>query len=428
MLAAPPLFKNNREFVIVSFIIVVLIALRLFFSYQEYKSLKTLHGYYYSDAQVEKLYDKKYYRDGATLVKLRGENGRLFYLFTKEEPPERFSWVRVRYRLKKGTSFLEYLAGFFAKGDIVAPIEDGFDPRAFLRKAIDRQHDSNSTINTFYHAIFLADPLDRELRKKISNLGVSHLVAISGFHLGIMWLFIFGILFIPYRFLQIRYFPWRHRNIDLGVITLIILGLFVLFVGAPPALTRSYVMLSLTWLMLVLGVELLSFQFLFFAVLLILLLKPSLIASLGFWLSVAGVFYIFLIIRWLRNYSAWFITLVAIPVGVFLLMFPIGHIVFQNTTPWQLMSPPLSLAFILFYPIALFSHLIGIGSLFDPLLLALFDLPKSAVAIEMPTPLILLYITLSIASIWSKKIFYATLLLATLITGYYMVLVSFASG
>jgi len=428
MLASPPLFKNNREFAVVAVVIVALIALRLFFSYQEYKKLQALDGYYYSDAQVEKIYDKKYYKNGATLLKLKSEDGKIFYLFTNKRPPKRFSWVRVKYRLKKDTPFLKYLSGFFANGDIVAPIEDGFDPRAFLRRQIDKQHDTKSAINTFYHAIFLADPLDRELREKISNLGISHLVAISGFHLGIMWLFIFGILFIPYRFLQIRYFPWRHRNIDLGLITLILLGLFVLFVGAPPALTRSYVMLTLTWFVLVMGLELISFQFLAFAVLLILLLKPSLVASLGFWLSVTGVFYIFLLIKWFRNHSAWFITLVAIPVGVFLLMFPIGHIVFQNTTAWQLMSPPLSLAFIIFYPVALFMHLLGLGNLFDPALLALFDLPKGSVAVEMPTPLIVLYIFMSLASIWSKRIFYATLFLATAITAYYIVIASFAKG
>jgi len=428
MLASPPLFKNSREFAIVASVIVALIALRLFFYYQEYQKLQSIKGYYYSDAQVEKVYDSKYYKNGATLLKLRSEDGKLFYLFTQKEAPKRFSWVRVKYRLKKGSTFLKYLSGFFANGDIIEQIEDGFDPRAFLRRLIDKQHDKKSGINTFYHAIFLADPLDKELREKISNLGISHLVAISGFHLGIMWLFIFGILFVPYRFLQIRYFPWRHRSIDLGIITLVILGLFVLFVGAPPALTRSYVMLTLTWILLVLGMELISFQFLSFAVLLILLLKPSLIASLGFWLSVTGVFYIFLLIKWFRDYSVWFITLIAIPVGVFLLMFPIGHIVFQNTTAWQLMSPPLSLLFIPFYPIALFVHLIGLGNLFDPALLALFDLPKGSVVVEAPTPLILLYIMMSIASIWSKRIFYATLFLATAITAYYIGLASFASG
>ena len=427
MLAAPPVFKNTKEFSIVSLLLIAIIALRLFFIYGEYSKLKNLRGYYYSDAKVEKVYDAKYYKHGATLLKLKSTTGQNFYLFT-HLVPKRFSWVRVKYRLKEGTSFLQYLSGFFAHGEIVERIEDGFDPRAFLRKMVDLQHSSKSAINTFYHAIFLADPLDRELREKISNLGVSHLVAISGFHLGIMWLFIFGILYLPYRYLQQKHFPWRNRNIDLGFLTLLILGLFVLFVGAPPALLRSYVMITLAWLVLVFGLELISFQFLFFAVLLILVLKPVLIASLGFWLSVTGVFYIFLLIKWFRQKSAWFITLVAIPVGVFLLMFPIGHLIFHNTTPWQLMSPLLSFLFIPFYPIALFMHLLGLGNIFDPALLALFDLPQNAVAITMPKPLIVLYIALSIGAIFSKRIFYILLALAALITAYYMILVSFASG
>ncbi|HGZ70948.1 MAG TPA: ComEC/Rec2 family competence protein [Nitratifractor sp.] len=428
MLASPPVFKNSKEFSVVSLVILFFIAVRLLFLYMEYSDLKNLKEYYYSDAQVERVYDSKNYKNGSSLLKLKSSNGKSFYLFTQKEPPKRFSWVRVKYKLKSGTGFLKYLSGFFAKGDIVEPIEDGFDPRAFLRKQIDAQHDGKSAINTFYHAIFLADPLDRELREKISNLGVSHLVAISGFHLGIMWLFLFGILFVPYRYFQQNYFPWRNRNIDLGLVTLLILGVFVLFVGAPPALTRSYVMLSLAWLVLVFGLELISFQFLAFAILVILLFKPTLIASLGFWLSVSGVFYIFLIIKWLQEYPGWFITIVAIPVGVFLLMFPVGHLFFHNTTGWQLMSPPLSLLFIPFYPIALFMHLLGLGDIFDPGLLALFELPQKSSDITMPHFLIILYALSSITAIFSRRIFYFLLLFAALIVGYYIFLSSFANG
>ena len=122
MLASPPLFKNSREFTIVSLVIVALIALRLFFSYKEYQNLQSIDGYYYSDAQVEKVYDSRYYENGATLLKLKSEDGKLFYLFTQKEPPKRFSWVRVKYRLKKETSFLKYMAGFFAKGETVQQI------------------------------------------------------------------------------------------------------------------------------------------------------------------------------------------------------------------------------------------------------------------------------------------------------------------
>lgn len=420
MLSPPPLFRNSREFLYVALVLITIIVVRLFFIYQDYSSLKNLNGYYYTEAQVLKLYDGKGYKTGSKLLKLKSDDGLDFYLYTNSKPPKRFDWVRVKLKLKKNSTFFDYLKGFFAYGDIVEPVENGFDAKAFLREKINKQHNKNSNIETFYHAIFLADPLDRNLRDKISNLGVSHLVALSGFHLGILWLIIFGILFIPYRALQQKYFPWRNRNIDLGFVTLIILLIFVLFVGAPPALTRSYVMLAIGWFVLIVGLELISFQFLAFAMLVILAVAPKLIASLGLLLSFLGVFYIFLVIKWLKDYSAWFITLVGIPVGIFLLMFPIGHFFFGNTTIWQLMSPPLSVLFIVFYPLSAILHIFGVGGVFDTPLQALFNLPTESIKVAMPTPLILSYIALSILAIFNKKAFWTTLIFATLITAWYM--------
>ena len=420
MLSPPPLFRNRKEFLKVAAILIAIIAVRLFFIYGDYKELKNLNGYYYTEAQVLKLYDGKGKKAGSTLLKLKSIDGLNFYLYTDKDPPERFDWVRVKLKLKKQSTFFDYLKGFFAYGDIVEHIENGFDAKAFLREQIDKQHPLDGKINTFYHAIFLSDPLDRELRKKISSLGISHLVAISGFHLGILWMIIFGFLYLPYRILQQKYFPWRHRNIDLGFITLLFLLIFVLFVGAPPALVRSYIMLAIGWFVLILGLELISFQFLAFAMLLILAIAPKLIASLGLLLSFTGVFYIFLVIKWLKDYPVWFITFIGIPVGIFLLMFPIGHYFFGNTTIWQLMSPPLSILFILFYPISALLHLIGIGGIFDNALYHLFNLPTKSIPVAMPTPLILSYITISFLAIFNKKAFWATLLFATLITIWYM--------
>ena len=420
MLTPPPFFRNRAEFLKVALVLIAIIATRLFFIHQDYNNLKNLKGYYYTEAQVLKLYDGKGYRAGSKLLKLKSDDGLDFYIYTKGEVPKRFDWVRVKFKLKKNSTFFDYLKGFFAYGDIVEPVENGFDAKAYLREKINKQHNRDNNIETFYHAIFLADPLDRNLRNKISNLGVSHLVALSGFHLGILWLIVFGILFIPYRALQQKYFPWRNRNIDLGFVTLIILLIFVLFVGAPPALTRSYVMLAIGWFVLIAGLELISFQFLAFAMLVILAVAPKLIASLGLLLSFLGVFYIFLVIKWMRNYPAWFITIIAIPVGIFLLMFPIGHYFFANTTIWQLMSPPLSILFIIFYPLSAILHILGIGGIFDNPLQALFNLPTDTIKIAMPTPLILSYLSVSILAIFYKKAFWATLIFATLITSWYM--------
>lgn len=420
MLAPPPFFKNTKEFTLVSLLLIVVILGRLLFIYQDYKKLKSIQGYYFTEAQVIKLYNNRGKNKDSTLLKLHSINGLDFYLYTDKEPPNRFDWVRVKLKLKKNSTFFDYLKGFFAYGDIIEHTEDGFDAKAYLRSLIDKQHNGYKKLKTFYHAIFLADPLDKSLREKISALGVSHLVALSGFHLGILWLIIFGIVYVPYRFLQQKYFPWRYRNIDLGFFVLIVLGVFVLFVGAPPALVRSFVMLVIGWFILVLGLELLSFKFLFFALLLILTVAPKLIASLGLLLSITGVFYIFLVIKWFKDKPSWFITLIAIPVGIFLLMFPIGHLFFPNTTIWQLCSPILSVIFILFYPIAAIAHFFGLGYIFDKPLLWLFNLPKESIDITVSKYIIAIYIILSIASIFNKKFFFATLILATLITTWYM--------
>jgi len=111
---------------------------------------------------------------------------------------------------------------------------------------------------------------------------------------------------------------------------------------------------------------------------------------------------------------------VGIPVGIFLLMFPIGHFFFGNTTIWQLMSPPLSVLFILFYPLVAILHFFGLGGVFDTPLQALFNLPTESIKVAMPIPLIVAYIIASIEAIFSKKAFWATLIFATLITAWYM--------
>ncbi|NPA28175.1 MAG: hypothetical protein GXN91_03910, partial [Epsilonproteobacteria bacterium] len=246
----PLLFRSKKEFLAVSLFLISIISFRLYFLYQDYKSLKNLDGYYYTTAQIVKVYPAKY---GNFLFKLKSLDNLDFYLYSSfEPPPNRFDWVRVKIRPKEDTTFLDYLRGFFAKGIILYKVEPGFNVKRFFKVWIDKQHQDDS-LKSFYHAIFLADPLDRELREKISNLGVSHLVAMSGFHLGILWMIIYGILYFPYRFLQTRFFPWRYRTIDLGIITLLILAFFVLLVGAPAAIIRAYIMLVISWIVLVFG-------------------------------------------------------------------------------------------------------------------------------------------------------------------------------
>jgi competence protein ComEC len=141
-------------------------------------------------------------------------------------------------------------------------------------------------------------------------------------------------------------------------------------------------------------------------------LFPSLLVSLGFGLSVAGVFYIFLLLQYSKGVKTWMITLIFIPLGIFILMLPDVHTVFGVTSGYQLLSPLLSLLFVPFYPLVIVLHLLGFGGLFDTVLLDLFSIPQSSTEVLFPLWALLGYSGLSIGAIWSKKLFYTVISVA----------------
>ncbi len=277
-----------------------------------------------------------------------------------------------------------------------------------LLEKVSSQH-TDPSLASFYQGIFFATPLLPELREKITGLGVSHLVALSGFHLGILWSVIYGLFLLLYRPLQQRYFPYRYSLLDIGAVTIILLGFYVWFVGAPPSLLRSYAMVLVGWVVILLGMELLSFTFLTTIALVLLLLFPPLIVSLGFWLSVIGVYYIFLLLRYASEVNGWIVSLFFIPVGIFLLMQPVVHGIFGLTTPYQLLSPLLSLLFILFYPLVIVLHLLGVGGVLDSGLIWLFSLPATGVEKLLPLWMVGVYLGLSLWAIWSRWVFWLLL-------------------
>jgi len=204
---------------------------------------------------------------------------------------------------------------------------------------------------------------------------------------------------------------------------MILLGLYVWFVDFPPSLVRSYAMVLVGWGVLLLGMELLSFTFLTTILLTLVVLFPSLLVSLSFWLSVVGVFYIFLLLQYTKEFNAKLISLVFIPFGIFILMQPVVHGMFGVTSLYQLLSPLLSILFIAFYPLVMFLHLVGMGDMFDGSLLWLFSLPNHTTEQLLPMWLVLGYLGASMMAIWNKKIFYLVLATACLYMLYLFIFV-----
>ena len=406
-LEKPKLFPETKSFVWFFVIMSVLIGFRVWYEYHAYKTFIS-KPFYYTYATVITSYEKTKNAKRYKVLKLKSDDGFTFY--TTSHQKKDFNHTRLRLQLfpNKSISFSSYLGTFYVKSKIK---NTEVLPPTFkdsLLHAVNKQHNEEA-IASFYNAIFFATPIDPKLREKIALLGVSHLVALSGFHLGILWALVYGLMLLMYRPFQQKFFPYRHALFDVGLVAIVVLGMYVWFVGFPPSLLRSYAMVVLGWAMLLLAIELLSFTFLASVFLLLCLAFPSLLVSLSFWLSVAGVFYIFLLLQYTKQWNKWLITLLVIPLGIFALMLPIVHGVFAVTSGYQLLSPLLSLLFIIFYPLVMLLHSIGFGGVFDSVLLALFSLAKESSEHLLPWWGVAMYIALSLSAIWYRKVFYVLL-------------------
>jgi len=412
-LEKPKFFETTKSFIWTIVFLTALLCVRLFFEYQSYQSFIS-KPFYYTYAKVLTAYAKSKEGRHYQVLKLRSEEGFVFY--TTSYKKNNFLHKRLRLQLfpNESVSFKAYLGTFYVKSRIKkvqAPPQSFKDQ---LLKKVSSQHKS-SALQSFYNAIFFATPIEKSLREKISMLGVSHLVALSGFHLSILWGLVYGLLLLLYRPLQQKFFPYRYALFDVGLVVMIFLGSYLWFVDYPPSLVRSYAMVLVGWIVLLLGIELLSFKFLTTILFTLIVLFPSLLVSLSFWLSVAGVFYIFLLLHYVKAFNKWMVTLLFIPFGIFILMLPVVHTIFGVTTPYQLLSPLLSLLFIPFYPLVILLHFLGVGDLFDTGLAWLFSLPQGSEERLLPLWAMIGYIVVSIGAIWYRKLFY---LLVTVAIGY----------
>jgi competence protein ComEC len=411
MIPPPTLYFFKEEFKYTIWVLIALVIIRLGFEYLSYREFVS-KPFYFTQATVVDSYTKTKHNYTYTVLKLQSKD-LTFYTTTHKRSDFANTSLRVELFPTTDISFASYLSSFYVKSKIKSIQKLPQTTKMQIIQYIQKQHD-NLLLSQFFSAIFFATSLPKDIREQISKLGISHLVALSGLHLGLLWSFIYMILYYPYKYLHYNVFPYRFIYFDLGFIALVVLGAYVYFVGYPPSLIRAYGMIFFAWLMLILGIEVLDFELFATVVAILLVLMPWLVFSIGFWLSVAGVFYIFLTLRYTKRYSAKVITFVILPFVIFLLMQPIVHTIFPMTTIYQLLSPIFSVLFTPFYIISIILHLFGWGGVFDSLLTTLLTLDITSVDIKLPIWLLVGYLYLSYKAIFSKRYFYILLFTAAL--------------
>ncbi|NOX15856.1 MAG: ComEC/Rec2 family competence protein [Epsilonproteobacteria bacterium] len=396
-----PLFVNKKEIILTVVVMLFLFCISLgleFYSYQKLISKPVQK----TDAKVLNHYEKQK-KNGRTydVFKLKSEDGYTFYTVTwKKSDIQIGSFIKVKFKTNK-ISFLDYLKNFFAVNlKIVSLKNKSSGSLKKIKEYIANQHKLKD-LKEVFSALFFADFIQKTTRGKIQKLGIAHLVAISGFHLGLISAILYFLLAPIYRFFQDRFFPYRNIKADLAIVVFSFLFYYMYIIDFSPSFLRSFVLSVFGFFLFSKNIKIISFGTLFLSVSFILILFPKLLFSVSFWFSVSGVFYIFLFLKHFLGLSKIWIF-VLLNFWVFVMMMPIVHFVFKTFTFLQLLSPFLSMAFVVFYPLELFLHVLGFGGVFDVWLEKLLNLQTTFYVILTPLWFLVPYVFLSVASIFNK--------------------------
>ncbi|GAA7919920.1 ComEC/Rec2 family competence protein [Helicobacter pylori] len=411
------LLTTPKEYLLCGVFLSLLLAINLYLEYLNYQKLDFSKPTSLN-AQILLQYPKTKDQKTYFVLKLQSK-GMIFYTTIKE------SLKNLQYRHAqffgriKSCSFLESLKScFFQTYSFSLTRKQDF--KSHLRHFIDNAH-SNALAGNLYRALFIGDSLNKDLRDRANALGINHLLAISGFHLGILSASVYFLFSLFYTPLQKRYFPYRNAFYDIGVLVWVFLLGYLLLLDFLPSFFRAFLMGLLGFLACFFGVRLLSFKLLILACCIAIALLPKLLFSVGFLLSVCGVWYIFLFLKHTQAFfkSSSFLMrsfqAISLSTLVFLNMLIIAHAFFPMFSPYQLFSIPLGLIFIVFFPLSLFLHAVGLGSLLDHIL----NMPLAIPTISISSPLWLLGAHLFL-TILSARFFKVYLSMNVLSAGFFL--------
>ncbi|MCQ2777988.1 ComEC/Rec2 family competence protein [Helicobacter pylori] len=411
------LLTTPKEYLLCGVFLSLLLAINLYLEYLNYQKLDFSKPTSLN-AQILLQYPKT--KDQKTYFVLKLQSKGMIFYTTIKEPLKNLQYRHAQFFGRiKSCSFLESLKScFFQTYSFSLTRKQDF--KSHLRHFIDSTH-SSALAGNLYRALFIGDSLNKDLRDRANALGINHLLAISGFHLGILSISVYFLFSLFYTPLQKRYFPYRNAFYDIGVLVWVFLLGYLLLLDFLPSFFRAFLMGLLGFLACFFGVRLLSFKLLILACCIAIALLPKLLFSVGFLLSVCGVWYIFLFLKHAQAFfkTSSFLTrslqAISLSALVFLNMLIIAHAFFPMFSPYQLFSIPLGLIFIVFFPLSLLLHAVGLGSLLDRLL----NMPLAIPTISVSSPLWLLGAHLFL-TILSARFFKVYLSMNVLSAGFFL--------
>lgn len=159
--------------------------------------------------------------------------------------------------------------------------------RHFIRQSIDTYVKSESS-RSILSALLLGDTstLADDIKASFRNTGLMHVLAVSGLHVLLVGLVVYGLL---RPFLLRLHLSWRYMEWTRMILTMSILAIYAQIAGGHASVVRAVIMASLMILGTVFQRSAISYQSLSVAALVLLFIQPSFIFDVGFQLSFSAV-------------------------------------------------------------------------------------------------------------------------------------------
>ncbi|MCE3047559.1 ComEC/Rec2 family competence protein [Helicobacter kayseriensis] len=365
----------------------------------------------------------QYFKNDKWVLKLKAQNGMILYATSREDLKNLQNRDISMFGKPASCSFIQSLQSCFFvvfSFDLLPK-----DWRYGFYDFVSSQH-QDPIFSQLYQALFFASALPKEWRDFASDLKISHLLAISGLHLGILAFLFYCVVSPIYRFFQARYFTYRNRFFDVGILLHLFLFGYLVLLDFPPSFVRAYVMSLMGYLFLLYYFHLVNFSFLALCAMVILALFPHFVFSLGFWFSVLGVFYIFLFFRhcsfgWICNlWLKRFVILCLLNLVLFFHMLIWTHLFFPSFSLDSWLAIPLSILFAPWFVSALCLHLLGWGGVWDQFLQMCLQFSSLKISVSTPLWLAIMYGSLSFGAIWSKRVYFVSLFVSGMFWLYLM--------
>lgn len=391
------LISTKKQLYTFVFLLSFIFLFNVLYEYSNYIDLKK-EEIYSSKFRIVNIYDKEDYY----VIKLQNDAFFFFTSISKENQFEKLDFIDVSF-ITTSISFYDFLKGFYAKSIYFENYMVSNDLKKYLFNKINANHE-DIRVSELFNALFLAIPISKENRQIYTDLSISHLIAISGFHLAILIFIVYSIVYLAYCYLHKKYFIFRNKRFDILLLTIVITFLYLLLTGIVPSLLRAFIMFVIGIFLLRSNIKILSFNTLLLTLLLIVSIYPKFLFSISLWFSIIGVFYIFLYLQYFKNLPK-VLSFFFFNIWIFLVFNPIVHYFFENTSYEQLISPFITILFTIFYPLELFFHLIGQGSLLDSFIIEFLNYKIVSFTSKTPLWLFIVYTITSLVSIYKKEAF-----------------------